>query len=153
VSHDPIADACPNLIGFKDRIGDAEPMSIRALVGDRLAYLNGMPTAETYARAFAARGFASYSSAIFNFVPRMAMDVHRAVYSGDNCRALGVWTSNLCRMGSALRLGKQHYRTYLCLIRRMSRASSTHSSANPQDAHTYRLTFAGRLNTLFPIQM
>jgi hypothetical protein len=36
---------------------------------DTAVYLNGMPTAETYARAFAARGFASYSSTIFNFVP------------------------------------------------------------------------------------
>jgi 5-dehydro-4-deoxyglucarate dehydratase len=43
-----------------------------------------MPTAETYARAFAARGFASYSSAIFNFVPRTAVDVHRAAYAGDD---------------------------------------------------------------------
>ena len=89
-----LADACPNLIGFKDGIGDAEQiMSIRALVGDRLVYLNGMPTAETFARAFAARGFASYSSAIFNFVPRTAMDVHRAVYSDDDA-ALGRFESD-----------------------------------------------------------
>jgi 5-dehydro-4-deoxyglucarate dehydratase len=80
-----LADACPNLIGFKDGIGDAEQiMSVRAALGDRLVYLNGMPTAETYARAFAARGFASYSSAIFNFIPRTAMDIHRAVYAGDD---------------------------------------------------------------------
>jgi 5-dehydro-4-deoxyglucarate dehydratase len=80
-----LADACPNLIGFKDGIGDAEQvMAIRALLGDRLVYLNGMPTAETYARAFAARGFASYSSAIFNFMPRTAMDVFRAVHTGDD---------------------------------------------------------------------
>jgi 5-dehydro-4-deoxyglucarate dehydratase len=79
-----LADACPNLIGFKDGIGDAEQiMAIRAVLDDRLVYLNGMPTAETYARAFAARGFASYSSAIFNFVPRTAMEVFRAVYAGD----------------------------------------------------------------------
>ena len=43
-----------------------------------------MPTAETYARAFAARGFASYSSAIFNFLPRTATEVHRGVYAGDD---------------------------------------------------------------------
>jgi 5-dehydro-4-deoxyglucarate dehydratase len=79
-----LAEACPNLIGFKDGVGDAEQiMAIRAVLGDRLVYLNGMPTAETYARAFAARGFASYSSAIFNFVPRTAMEVHRAAYAGD----------------------------------------------------------------------
>ena len=80
-----MAEACPNLIGFKDGIGDAEQiMAIRAALGDRLVYLNGMPTAETYARAFAARGFASYSSAIFNFVPRTALEVFRAVYAGDD---------------------------------------------------------------------
>jgi 5-dehydro-4-deoxyglucarate dehydratase len=80
-----LAEACPNLIGFKDGVGDAEQiMAIRAALGDRLVYLNGMPTAETYARAFAARGFASYSSAIFNFVPRTATEVFRAVYAGDD---------------------------------------------------------------------
>jgi 5-dehydro-4-deoxyglucarate dehydratase len=79
-----LVDACPNLVGFKDGVGDTEEtMRIRALVGDRVVYLNGMPTAETYARAFAAQGFASYSSAIFNFVPRTAIEVHRAVYAGD----------------------------------------------------------------------
>jgi 5-dehydro-4-deoxyglucarate dehydratase len=80
-----LADACPNLVGFKDGIGDAEHvMALRALLGDRLVYLNGMPTAETYARAFAARGFTSYSSAIFNFVPRAALEVFRAVHAGDD---------------------------------------------------------------------
>ena len=78
-----LAEACPNLIGFKDGIGDAgEIMGLRAALGDRLVLLNGMPTAETYARAFAAQGFASYSSAIFNFVPRTAIEVHRAIYGG-----------------------------------------------------------------------
>jgi 5-dehydro-4-deoxyglucarate dehydratase len=79
-----LAERCPNLVGFKDGIGDTEQnMRIRGLLGDRLVYLNGMPTAETYAPAFAAQGFASYSSAIFNFVPRTAIEVHRAVYGGD----------------------------------------------------------------------
>jgi 5-dehydro-4-deoxyglucarate dehydratase len=80
-----IADTCPNLVGFKDGVGDTEEtMRIRALLGDRLVCLNGMPTAETYARSFAAQGFASYSSAIFNFVPRTAVEVHRSVYAGDD---------------------------------------------------------------------
>jgi 5-dehydro-4-deoxyglucarate dehydratase len=80
-----LADACPNLIGFKDGVGDTdETMRIRGLLGDRLVFLNGMPTAETYARSFAAQGFASYSSAIFNFVPRTAIEVHRTVYAGGS---------------------------------------------------------------------
>jgi 5-dehydro-4-deoxyglucarate dehydratase len=35
-------------------------------------------------RAFAARGFASYSSAIFSFARRVAMDVFRPVHAGDD---------------------------------------------------------------------
>jgi 5-dehydro-4-deoxyglucarate dehydratase len=82
-----LAEDCPNLIGFKDGIGDTgEIMRLRAALGGRLVYLNGMPTAETYARAFAAQGFASYSSAIFNFVPRTAIAVHRAVHAGDDAK-------------------------------------------------------------------
>jgi len=42
-----LADRCPNLVGFKDGIGDIEMMvSIRQAMGDRFAYLGGLPTAE-----------------------------------------------------------------------------------------------------------
>ena len=80
-----IAQDCPNLIGFKDGVGDVEQIvAVRRLLGDRVVMLNGMPTAETYARPFRALGMATYSSAIFNFVPRTALDFHRAVHSGDD---------------------------------------------------------------------
>ena len=46
-----LAADCPNLIGFKDGVGDLELLAAtRAAVGDRLLFINGMPTAETYAR-------------------------------------------------------------------------------------------------------
>ena len=46
-----LAEACPNLIGFKDGYGDVElVMKITTLLGDRLAYVGGMPTHEVYRR-------------------------------------------------------------------------------------------------------
>ena len=79
-----IAGQCPNLIGFKDGVGDIEQLAaIRKEVSDRLVYLNGMPTAETYAQSFRDIGIPVYSSAIFNFVPRTALAFHRAVNGGD----------------------------------------------------------------------
>jgi 5-dehydro-4-deoxyglucarate dehydratase len=80
-----LADSCPNLIGFKDGIGDLEQLAATAAaLGGRLALINGMPTAETYARAFRVIGFPTYSSAVFNFVPRTALAFHRAVDAGDD---------------------------------------------------------------------
>ena len=79
-----LADRCPNLIGFKDGVGDIEAMvRIRRKLGDRFAYLGGLPTAEVFAAAYRAMGVPVYSSAVFNFVPRTAMEFYRAVSSGD----------------------------------------------------------------------
>ncbi len=79
-----LADACPNLVGFKDGVGDIEAMvAIRAALGDRLAYLGGLPTAEVYAAAYRAMGVPTYSSAVFNFIPRTALEFHRAVQDDD----------------------------------------------------------------------
>ncbi|MGB6155073.1 MAG: 5-dehydro-4-deoxyglucarate dehydratase, partial [Castellaniella sp.] len=42
-----LAEECPNLIGFKDGVGDIENMvRVRRRLGDRFAYLGGLPTAE-----------------------------------------------------------------------------------------------------------
>ncbi|MEY2801846.1 MAG: 5-dehydro-4-deoxyglucarate dehydratase [Pseudomonadota bacterium] len=82
-----IAQACPNLIGFKDGVGDLEELlKIKALLGDQLLCINGMPTAEIYASAYCGMGVPVYSSAIFNFVPRSAVDFHKAVVAGDQVR-------------------------------------------------------------------
>ncbi len=80
-----ITDECPNLIGFKDGVGDIEAMvAIHTALGDRLTYLGGLPTAEVYAAAYLAMGVPTYSSAVFNFLPRMAVAFHRAVTAGDH---------------------------------------------------------------------
>ncbi|MGV7208571.1 5-dehydro-4-deoxyglucarate dehydratase [Oxalobacteraceae bacterium A2-2] len=80
-----LADRCPNLIGFKDGIGDIELMvSIWRKLGDRFSYLGGLPTAEVYAAAYKALGTPVYSSAVFNFVPKLAMDFYHAVAADDH---------------------------------------------------------------------
>jgi len=79
-----LAERCPNLVGFKDGMGDIELMvSIRQAMGDRFAYLGGLPTAEVYAAAYKALGVPVYSSAVFNFIPKTAMDFYRAVAADD----------------------------------------------------------------------
>jgi 5-dehydro-4-deoxyglucarate dehydratase len=79
-----LAERCPNLIGFKDGIGEIENMvSIRRRLGDRFAYLGGLPTAEVYAEAYKAMGVNVYSSAVFNFIPRTALDFYKAVTDND----------------------------------------------------------------------
>ena len=79
-----LADRCPNLIGFKDGVGDIEAMSsIYMHLGDRFAYLGGLPTAEVYAAAYKALGTPVYSSAVFNFIPKTAMEFYHAVAADD----------------------------------------------------------------------
>lgn len=80
-----LAERCPNLVGFKDGIGDIELMvSIYQKMGDRFAYLGGLPTAEVYAAAYKALGTPVYSSAVFNFIPRTAMAFYEAVRTDDH---------------------------------------------------------------------
>ncbi|MGX4642664.1 5-dehydro-4-deoxyglucarate dehydratase [Massilia sp. SYSU DXS3249] len=79
-----LADRCPNLIGFKDGIGEIESMvSIRRKLGDRFTYLGGLPTAEVYAAAYKALGVPVYSSAVFNFIPKTAIEFYEAVRTDD----------------------------------------------------------------------
>ena len=74
----------PNVVGFKDGYGDMERLlRIRLAVGERLVFLNGMPTAELSVPAFLGLGVRSYSSAVFNFVPEIAWAFYRAVVEGD----------------------------------------------------------------------
>jgi 5-dehydro-4-deoxyglucarate dehydratase len=80
-----LAQRCPNLIGFKDGVGDIEKfVAVRQTLGDRFAYLGGLPTAEVFAGAYKAMGCPVYSSAVFNFVPRTAMDFYAAHAAGDS---------------------------------------------------------------------
>ena len=79
-----LAGRCPNLVGFKDGLGEIETMvTIRRKLGDRLAYLGDLPTAEVYAAAYKSLGVPVYSSAVFNFIPKTAMDFYRALAAGQ----------------------------------------------------------------------
>ena len=86
-----LAQRCPNLIGFKDGVGDIEKfVAVRQTLGERFAYLGGLPTAEVFAGAYKAMGCPVYSSAVFNFAPRTAMTFYTAHAAGDaaTCDAL-----------------------------------------------------------------
>jgi 5-dehydro-4-deoxyglucarate dehydratase len=54
-----------------------------ARVGDRLTYIGGLPTAETFALPLLQLGVSTYSSALFNFVPQFAIDFYEAVRAQD----------------------------------------------------------------------
>lgn len=80
-----LCNRCPNLIGFKDGYGDIELMTrIYARMGDRLTYVGGLPTAETFALPYLEMGVTTYSSAIFNFLPNFANDFYAAVRKRDH---------------------------------------------------------------------
>lgn len=75
-----LAESCPNLIGYKDGVGDIDTMTrIHARLGERLTYIGGLPTAETYALPYLQLGVTTYSSAIFNFLPDFALTFYAAV--------------------------------------------------------------------------
>jgi 5-dehydro-4-deoxyglucarate dehydratase len=80
-----LCDCCPNLVGFKDGVGDIERMTrIYAHLGERLTYIGGLPTAETFALPYLEMGVTTYSSAIFNFLPNFALDFYAAVRRRDH---------------------------------------------------------------------
>jgi 5-dehydro-4-deoxyglucarate dehydratase len=79
-----LCQRCPNLVGFKDGYGDIELMTrICSRMGDRLMYIGGLPTAETFALPYLAIGVTTYSSAIFNFLPKFAQEFYAAVRRHD----------------------------------------------------------------------
>jgi 5-dehydro-4-deoxyglucarate dehydratase len=79
-----LCERCPNLVGFKDGYGDIELMTrIYARLGDRLTYIGGLPTAETFALPYLEMGVTTYSSAIFNFLPEFAQAFYAAVRRRD----------------------------------------------------------------------
>ena len=79
-----LCDRNPNLVGFKDGVGDIElMMRVYARMGDRLTYVGGLPTAETFALPYLEMGVTTYSSAIFNFLPEWALAFYKAVRAQD----------------------------------------------------------------------
>ncbi|HTN61715.1 MAG TPA: 5-dehydro-4-deoxyglucarate dehydratase [Devosia sp.] len=80
-----LAEACPNLIGYKDGIGDLQLMvRIASRIGDRMVHIGGLPTAEVFAQPYLEMGVTTYSSAVFNFVPELALRFYRAVRAHDS---------------------------------------------------------------------
>jgi 5-dehydro-4-deoxyglucarate dehydratase len=79
-----LAERNPNLIGFKDGVGDIERLTrIYARLGDRLTYIGGLPTAETFALPLLQLGVSTYSSALYNFLPEFALRFYAAVREQD----------------------------------------------------------------------
>ncbi|UTW11495.1 5-dehydro-4-deoxyglucarate dehydratase [Marinobacterium rhizophilum] len=79
-----LAAQCPNLVGLKDGVGNIAALNDTIkTVGDRLVYIGGVPTAEIFAEAYLSIGVNTYSSAVFNFVPEMAMKFYSALRGGD----------------------------------------------------------------------
>ncbi len=88
-----LCEVCPNLVGFKDGSGDIGLVrQVTATMGDRLTYLGGMPTAELFAEAYLGAGFTTYSSAVFNFVPALAVEFYTALRSGNRTRCEEILT-------------------------------------------------------------
>lgn len=80
-----LAERHRNFIGFKDAIGDIEQLTrVYATNGDRLFYLGGLPTAETFALPLLQLGMSTYSSAMYNFVPEFALAFYRDVRAQDH---------------------------------------------------------------------
>jgi 5-dehydro-4-deoxyglucarate dehydratase len=104
-----LCERCPNLVGYKDGIGDIELMTrIRSKLGDRLTYVGGLPTAETFALPYLDMGVTTYSSAVFNFVPAFAIDFYAAVRRRDH-RAIDVGLTNFILPLIAIRNRKRGY--------------------------------------------
>jgi 5-dehydro-4-deoxyglucarate dehydratase len=80
-----LCDRNANLVGFKDGVGDVELMTrVHQRLGDRLTYIGGLPTAETFALPYLEMGVTTYSSAIFNFMPEWALKFYDAVRARDH---------------------------------------------------------------------
>ena len=79
-----LAEKCKNFIGFKDGIGDIELITrIKNNLGERIAIMGGLPTAELYAVPMHSIGINTYSSAVFNFLPDTANKFFEAVIKED----------------------------------------------------------------------
>jgi 5-dehydro-4-deoxyglucarate dehydratase len=86
-----LAERNPNLVGFKDGVGDIERLTrIYARLGERLAYIGGLPTAETFALPLLQLGVSTYSSALYNFVPEFALRFYAAVRRQDREAVYGM---------------------------------------------------------------
>jgi 5-dehydro-4-deoxyglucarate dehydratase len=77
------------IVGLKDGYGDLDLMqrtisAVRSEVPGDFLYFNGLPTAEQTQLAYRALGVSLYSSAVFCFVPEIAVAFHHALRDGDD---------------------------------------------------------------------
>jgi len=80
------------IVGLKDGLGDLDLMqrivsAVRSEVPGDFLYFNGLPTAEQTQLAYRAIGVPLYSSAVFCFVPEIALAFHEALRTGDESTA------------------------------------------------------------------
>jgi len=79
-----LATDCPNLVGLKDGTSNMQDLNeIIKTVGDRLVYIGGAPTAEIISEAYLSIGVNTYSSAVFNFIPEVALHYYKALRAGN----------------------------------------------------------------------
>ncbi len=80
-----LAAECPNLMGLKDGTGNMQDLNdIIKTLGDRLVYIGGVPTAEIISEAYLSIGVNTYSSAVFNFVPELALHFYQMLRAGNS---------------------------------------------------------------------
>ena len=104
-----LCDHCPNLVGYKDGVGNVELMTrIYSKLGDRLTYIGGLPTAETFALPYLEMGVTTYSSAVFNFVPEFATAFYAEVRRQDRA-AVYAGLRNFILPLIAIRIRKKGY--------------------------------------------
>jgi hypothetical protein len=85
------------LIGLKDGVGDVERRTrTYARLGDRLIYIGGLPTAETFALPLLELGVSTYSSALYNFLPEFALSFFDAVRARDRGACTAGSTTSSC---------------------------------------------------------
>lgn len=81
--------ATPGIVGLKDGLGDVDLLqrtisAVRTVHPDRpFRYFNGLPTAELTGLAYRGLGVTLYSSAVFAFLPEVALAFHAALGKDD----------------------------------------------------------------------
>ncbi|MEV8550352.1 5-dehydro-4-deoxyglucarate dehydratase [Streptomyces glaucescens] len=80
------------IAGLKDGLGDLDLMqrtvsAVRTEAPGDFLYFNGLPTAEQTQLAYRGIGVTLYSSAVFCFLPELALAFHRALRTGDDTTA------------------------------------------------------------------
>ncbi|MFC7684898.1 5-dehydro-4-deoxyglucarate dehydratase [Ureibacillus sp. GCM10028918] len=74
----------PQLVGFKDGVGNIETnVEFTQALGNRLAWINGMPLAEVTMPTYLNIGFDTYSSAISNYIPYVSRQYLNALLNGN----------------------------------------------------------------------